>query len=284
VFTIGYPAPLFLLAFGDAEDPPLRADQRAVLWDAVDRSLARVDLAVGEVGLLIGDDEQEVLAEVGARGLRRAVPVGRGDRGPFELAHGDDFARHLEESGAQLARVRLSWNPGHPPDDKKSQAMHLAKLAAWLHEADRKLLIDLDVPPVDADLEQVAGDRARWRAEMHPATTRRAVQEVRDLGVEPDVWITEPMRSVEDAVELTDVVHEAGREDVALLVADTEDAAVLRTAAGLTGYRGFVAGRSLWAAPFAALDAERSSRDEAVHAIDAAFRHRLELFRSATRG
>jgi myo-inositol catabolism protein IolC len=280
VITIGHPDPLFLFAFGDRDHPPLTAEHRAILWEALDRSLAQVELAPDEVGLLVGDEEPDLLAEVGTRELLRVVPVDRDDDRAFELAHGDDFARHLDGAGARIARARLCWNHGHPPADKKAQVLHLTKLAAWLHETDRELLIDLEVPSVEDDLALVEGDHDRFRAELHPALVRRAVQELRDLGVEPDLWLTEPPATVEDARALSDTVHEAGREDVALLVPDTAEGSFLHAAADLAGYGGFVAGRSLWAEPLAALDAARSSRDETVHAIDAAFRHRLDRFRS----
>jgi myo-inositol catabolism protein IolC len=162
--------------------------------------------------------------------------------------------------------------------------MRLAKLAAWVHETDRKLLLDLGVPPVDTDLEQADGDHTRYRTELRPGLVRRAVQEIRELGAEADVWVTEPTGTVDELAELSDLAREAGRDDVALLLADGTDDAGCRAAAGLTGYRGFVAGRSIWAEPLAALDAASTSRDEAVRAIEAAFRRRLEPFGTTPHG
>jgi myo-inositol catabolism protein IolC len=153
-----------------------------------------------------------------------------------------------------------------------------------VHETDRKLLLDLGVPPVDTDLERADGDHARYRTELRPALVRRAVQEIRELGAEADVWVTEPTGTVDELAELSDLAREAGRDDVALLLADGTDDAGSRAAAGLTGYRGFVAGRSIWAEPLAALDAADTSRDEAVRAIDAAFRRRLEPFGAPPHG
>jgi myo-inositol catabolism protein IolC len=281
VITIGYPDPLLLCSLGDRERPRLPDEQLAVVWDALLRLLDEGVLPAGQLGVLAAEEGRSVLAAASERGLVIVVPVGRAGADRFELAFDDDFARHVEEAGASVARVALSWNPGHAAEDKKAQAMVLSKLAAWLHGTDRKLLVDVVVPAVGADLELVGGDRDRFRAELHPELVRRSVQEIRDLGVEPDLWVTEPPATRADARELAELTREAGRDDVALLVPDAAPDDAFDTVAGVTGYVGFVAGRSVWGEPLAALPDGGAPRDEAIETIVRAFRRRLERFRTA---
>jgi hypothetical protein len=285
VNTIGYPDPLYLLTFASGErgQVELSGEHREVVGDTVARLLDQGAVGPEELAVLVdgGDGPPSGLRD---REIIRALTVGRTDDATLELGLDEGFGDHLEDVGATIARIELTWNPGQPPASKKSQVMRLAKLAAWVHETDRKLLLDLAVPPVENDLEQTEGDHARYRTELRPGLVRRAVQEIRELGVEVDAWVTEPTGTAEELAELSDLAREAGRDDVALLLADGTDDATSRAAAGLTGYRGFVAGRSIWAEPLAALDAASMSRDETVRAIGTAFRHRLELFGTPPQG
>jgi myo-inositol catabolism protein IolC len=284
VTTIGYPEPLTLFALDD-QDGGVAPAHHDVVWDALAVGLEGRRAAPRRLGMLVDDrDGRSLLDRAAAAGWIRAVPVAARGSDTFALAHGDGFARHLEDLDVPLAHVGLSWNVGHPPEERKAQVMELARLAAWLHETDRKLLVDLGVPAVASDLDQVAGDRARFRQELHPGLVRRAVQELRDLGVEPDLWVVDPTGTDEDAAALAALALEAGRDDVALLVADAADDTAVRRAAAVTGYRGVVVGRSSWADPLAALAAGRATREETVRAIGAAVGRRLEAFRSADAG
>jgi myo-inositol catabolism protein IolC len=284
VITIGYPGPLYLLTFASREGQvELSEEHREVVGDAVGRLLVEGTLGAEELAVLV-DGGEGPPGGLRDHGVVRALTVGGTDSATLELELDEGFGDHLEHAGAAIARIDLTWNPGQPPESKKSQVMRLTKLAAWVHETDRKLLLDLGVPPVATDLEQVGGDQARYRTELRPGLVRRAVQEIRELGVEADVWVTEPAGTVDELAELSDLAREAGREDVALLLPDGTDEAASRAAAELTGYRGFAAGRSIWAEPLAALDAANASRDEAVGAIAAAFRRRLEPFGTTPHG
>jgi myo-inositol catabolism protein IolC len=281
VTTIGHPEPLFLFDLREAAGTLPSAELAPVLWEAVLASRDAARLPASQLGVVVRDGDAEMLAAAREQGVLRVLPVGGADDGPFELAHGDGFGLHLEEADATIALVQLAWNAGQPPADKKARAMELSRLAAWLHETDRELLVDLTVPPVDEDLELVGGDRGRFRTELHPALVGRAIQEIRDLGIEPDLWLIELPAVEGAAAELDGVAREAGRDAVALLLPDGADETALRTSGSVTGYRGFVVGPSLWAEPLRQLDAGRTTRDEAVDAIGDAFRTRLSRFHAA---
>jgi myo-inositol catabolism protein IolC len=282
VTTIGYPDPLSLFAL-DGHDDGVMPAHHELVWEALTSAVG--DRAGPRFGLLADDRHgRDVLAAAAAAGWTRAIPVAAPDRDTFTLAHGDGFARHLEGAEATVAHAALSWNAGHPPGDRKAQVMELARLAAWLHETDRKLLVDLSVPALASDLEQVDGDRSRFRAELHPGLVRRAVQEIRDLGVEPDLWIVDPSGSDDDLAELAALVRDAGRDEVGLLVADVAADAAIRRAAAITGYRGVVVGRSSWGDPLAALQEGQATRDGTIRSVAANVRRRLEVFSDAAAG
>lgn len=175
----------------------------------------------GASGLAIAVREAADAARVRDAG---SIVVARADAedGPFRLAHGDGFGAAIEELEADLALVRLAWNTHDDPDAKRVAALDLTRLVAWLHGTGRGLVIDLDVPPADEDLDRVDGDGARYASEVRPDRTRVVIVELRDLGVEPDVWSLAPPVDADDAAATAAAARDAGRDEVRLLVRVTD--------------------------------------------------------------
>jgi myo-inositol catabolism protein IolC len=168
----------------------------ADLLDAVDRARAAAGLDADRIGLLLADAGDDLVAAGRERGfVPVAVVEAPGDT--FAFRHGDDFAQHVEGMGADLASVRLRWDPDDDADRKKTQALGLTKLAAWLHETDRRLLLEVVVPTPTAD------------------ATLDAVREIRDLGTEPDLWAFST--EVSGFADLDALARDAGRVEVAVL-------------------------------------------------------------------
>jgi myo-inositol catabolism protein IolC len=180
----------------------------------------------------------------------------------------------------------VRWNPGDDPEDKKTQARRLAKLGAWLHETGRKFLFELLVPAGDSDLARVEGDQERYDLEVRPELTLRAIREIRDLGVEPDIWKIEGLDKREDCEALAQLIRDGGRDDVIAIVLGrgADDDRVdhwLRTGAPVEGYQGFAIGRSIWSGPMESFFSGELSRDEAADQIGANFARFLEVYTSA---
>jgi myo-inositol catabolism protein IolC len=295
--ALGYDGRLFLLALEDPRQPIAGGAQvpeevgdvaqvATVLLDAAEHAAAAAGRSPGELGVLVDAAfGEEVAADVRGRGLTLALPVD--DRGEerFAFAHGDAFARHIEQLGPELSTVRVRWHPDDAPEVKKAQALGLTKLAAWLHETDRRLLVELLVPPTEDDLATVDGDLARYEAEVRGAHTRDAVREVRDLGIEPDVWSVAVAADAEEVRALSETIRDAGREGVAAVVRglvpdDAEE--VVRACATADAYRGAVFGPDLWSAELGALAAGARSREETVRAVGDRLAHLVAVHTAAT--
>jgi hypothetical protein len=190
---------------GPAGDGPLPGPADEVLLDAVDAARAAAGLAADEVGLLLTGADADLLERCRTRGFAPVAVVEAADLDTFAFRHGDDFARHVEVLGADLASARLRWHPEDDADRKKAQALGLTKLAAWLHETDRRLLLEVIVPAVPED-----GD-----AGADPALVLDAIREIRDLGTEADLWAVPHLDAV--LPELAEFVRDEGRDAVAVL-------------------------------------------------------------------
>jgi myo-inositol catabolism protein IolC len=109
--------------------------------------------------------------------------------------------------------------------------------------------------------------------------------ELLGAGLLPDLWKVEGVDDPDDAARLADAARAAARPGgIVVLGAGAPRERVdrwLRVAAGTPGYDGFAVGRSLWWDEIRDVLAGRRTRDEAVAAIAANFRHAVDVY---TRG
>jgi hypothetical protein len=266
--VFGYDRRLFLLPLGagdgpevgdvDTSDAPPTPAHLEVLLDALVGAVSAAGIEVADAAVVVGDGwPAEVVDAVRTRGLRLVVPADDRREERFVFAHGDGFGRHIEEVGPDLSSVRVRWHPEDEPEVKKEQALGLTKLAAWLHETDRRLLIELEVAPPTEGADDV--DR-----------TPEVVREIRDLGVEADVWSVASPLDPGSATGLAEVVTDEGRDRVGLVVRTGDGTAptgAVEALAGIGAYRGVELGPEVWSGPLAALAAGDVDPDQAARTI-----------------
>lgn len=275
--ALGYDRRLFLL--------PVEGSEADVVLDAAEHARAAAGLPAGEVAVLAAHDlDPAGLRDVTARGFTLALAVDDDAQERFALAGGDEFARPLEEHGPALCAARVRWHPDDAPEAKKAQALELTKLVAWLHETDRSLLLELASPPSGADLAAVDGDRGRDARERRPARTREAITELRELGVDADVWVVDAIVDRADAAALAELVTDAGRERVGVLVRTSAEeglADALRTSAALAAYRGVAFDPAQWSDELEACGAGERRREEVVRTIGDSLAATIDLYTAA---
>lgn len=279
--ALGYDRRLFLLPLEQPGEPVVGRsappvggdleDREPVLLEALAHAAATAGLDIDEVAALVdGSLGPELAREVSARRLTLAVPVDDRAEDRFAFAHGDAFAEHIEQVGPALSSVRLRWHPDDDPEVKKAQALGLTKLAAWLHETDRRLLIELLVIAPDG------GDDA--------ARTPEVVREIRGLGIEADVWSVAGPTDRSDAEQLAEVVVDEGRDRVAAIVRLPETdliEPVAAACAGIAAYRGVVFGPRIWEHELITDASGARDRERTVRTIADRFARTIELFTAA---
>jgi 5-dehydro-2-deoxygluconokinase len=302
--TLGYHGRLFILAFDhrgslqrrlfgvagepDAAQTARIADAKHVVFEGMAVAAERgVDAEA--VGVLV--DEQfggAIPRDAKARGMKLAMPVERSGQEVFDFEYGEDFGAHIEAHDPDLAKVLVRWNPEGDAQANAVQAERLRRLSDWLHERERKLLFELLVPATPGQLDAVGGDADRFDAELRPALTARAMEELQDAGVEPDVWKLEGMEARADDERLAQVARRGGRDGVACVLlgrgASTERVDHwLRQAAPVEGFVGFAIGRSIWLDTLAAHLAGDLGREEAAERVAAAYLRFVDVYASAER-
>jgi myo-inositol catabolism protein IolC len=111
----------------------------------------------------------------------------------------------------------------------------------------------------------------------------RAIQELQDAGVEPDVWKIEGLDRREDCERIVAAARRGGRDKVGCIILGRgeDDRKVhewLTTAAAVPGFIGFAVGRTSFWDPLVAWRAQKITREQAVKDIVGRYRKFVETF------
>jgi myo-inositol catabolism protein IolC len=299
---LGYTRPLYILAFDHrgsfqktlmgirGEPTPEEAarisDAKRVIFEGFQEALAE-GAPREAAGILV--DEQfgaDIARAARARGYLFAMPVEKSGQEEFDFEYGPEYGAHIEAFDPTFAKVLVRYNPEGDRELNARQTARLRELSGWLRERERRFLFELLVPPTPAQLELVGGDEGRFDREVRPDLMVRAVSELQEGGVEPDVWKIEGLDRREDCERVARQVRSGRRASVSCVVlgrgAD-EEAVVrwLRAGAGVEGYVGFAIGRTIWWDPLRAWLAGEVDRGAAAKQVAHNYLRMIEVYTSA---
>jgi 5-dehydro-2-deoxygluconokinase len=238
-------------------------------------------------GILV--DEQfgaAILDEARGSGFLTAAPVEKSGQDEFDFEYGEDFGRHIERFQPTFCKVLVRYNPEGEAALNQRQAARLQRLSAFLRGAERKLMFELLVPAEPAQLARVGGDRKAYDRDLRPGLMARAIRDLQDAGVEPDLWKIEGLDRAQDGADVVAAARRNGRSEVGCIILGRgEDEKKvddwLRTAAKVPGFVGFAVGRTTFWDPLMAWRAKRSSREQAVAEIARRYRQWSDIFTGA---
>jgi 5-dehydro-2-deoxygluconokinase len=114
----------------------------------------------------------------------------------------------------------------------------------------------------------------------------RAIQQIQDAGIEPDVWKIEGLDRREDCEKVVAAARRGGRDKVGCIVLgrgedDKKVRQWLATAAPVPGFIGFAVGRTSFWEPLVEWKADRGKRAAAVAEIARRYREWVDIFEKA---
>ncbi|CAN5555173.1 hypothetical protein BH24ACT26_BH24ACT26_18300 [soil metagenome] len=300
--ALGYDGRLYVLAFDhrgsfqkkmfgiagepDPQETETIADAKRVIFEGFRKAIA--EGAPKDAGGILIDEQFGAAAAREAKkdGLMLAMPVEKSGQNEFDFQYGDDFGAHIEDFDPTFSKVLVRWNPQGDQDMNRRQGERLHRLGDWLHDHDRKFLFELLVPAEPAQLESVGDDSDRFDRELRPQLMLEAIQELRDAGVEPDIWKIEGIDERESCERIATLVRSGGRDDVVCVVLGrgADDAAVdhwLEQGAGVPGYVGFAIGRTIWWDALKGFLDGSVDRDEAAKRISENYLRFIEVYEAA---
>lgn len=297
----GFNKPLYILPFdhrGSFQkkmfgwDPPLSAEQtneiadaKRVIYDAFKNA---IDAGVPKekAGILV--DEQfgaDILRDASAEGYFTACPAEKSGQDEFDFEYGNEFAKHIESFHPTFSKVLVRYNPEGDKELNQRQSTRLHRLSDYLHSlrSRSRFMFELLVPPEQAQLERVRGNKRAYDVELRPRLMVQAIEELQGAGVEPDVWKIEGLERCEDCERIVAAAQSHGRDEVGCIILGRgeDDSKVqhwLTTAARVTGFIGFAVGRTSFWNPLVDWRASRITRDAAVKEISRRYRGFVEVF------
>jgi myo-inositol catabolism protein IolC len=301
--ALGYSDKLYILAFdhrgsfkkavvgksGDVtpEETERIRDAKSLIFDGMVIAAEAGELSAN-MGVLVDEEFGGTIPEMAQKhGLKLAMPVEKSGQDVFDFEYGDDFGAHIEQFSPDFSKVLVRYNPDSADTETNVlQLQRLKRLSDWLHANDRLFLFELLVPAEDSQLESVGGDTARYDAELRPALMVRAIAEIQDAGVEPDVWKIEGLDDRADCVKVVEQTRAGGRDNVASVLlgrgANTEKVDHWLYQAGeVDGFIGFAIGRSIWSDPLKAYLAGDLDRQTAAAKIAESYTRFIEVWRQA---
>jgi myo-inositol catabolism protein IolC len=214
-----------------------------------------------------------------AGGIRVAMPVEESGQAELRYLCGGHPDRVLAAYHPDYVKVLIRYNPGGDAAMNARQRARLRELSDWLKGRPQQLMLELLVPPEDAQLAAVANDRGRFDREARAELTAVAIRQIAADGIRPALWKIEGPESRDDAARIAAEVRSADPGAGCLVLGRGADGAAVRRwlaiAATTAGFTGFAVGRTIW------WDALRGfvdggDRDTAVRAVAARY---LDLVR-----
>jgi 5-dehydro-2-deoxygluconokinase len=264
------------------------AATKRVIYDAFQAAVA-AGAPRGKAGILV--DEQfgaAILRDAEQHGYLSCCPAEKSGQDEFDFEYGDDFARHIEMFHPTFCKVLVRYNPEGERALNERQTARLKQLSDYLNGEKRShFMFELLVPAEKAQMERLKGDKKAYDLELRPTLMVRAIQQLQDAGVEPDVWKIEGLDRREDCVRIVAAARRSGRDKVGCIVLgrgedDKKVREWLATAAPVAGFIGFAVGRTTFWDPLVNWRAHKGTRDEAVAEIARRYREWVDVFEKAS--
>ncbi|MFZ6648621.1 2-deoxy-5-keto-D-gluconate 6-phosphate aldolase domain-containing protein [Undibacterium sp. TJN25] len=301
----GYNKPLYLLPFDHREsylsgmfhfETPLTQEQhdtvtdsKRVIYDGFREAVA-AGVAASSAGILVDEEfGDQILRDAARSGYVTAVSVEKSGQQEFEFEYGDGFAAHLDAVKPTFAKVLVHYNPEGDAAMNQRQAARLRRVSDYCRQSGRRFMFELLVSATEEQLKYLHGNKDNYDSQLRPPLMRRAIRDLQDAGVEPDVWKIEGLDSREDCEMVVDTVQRDGRRQVSCIVlgrgADENKVVQwLKTAAAVPGFTGFAVGRTSFWDAVANYEAKKITREEAVSRIARRYREWVGIFEQAHEG
>ncbi|OGZ54552.1 MAG: hypothetical protein A3H64_00560 [Candidatus Ryanbacteria bacterium RIFCSPLOWO2_02_FULL_45_11c] len=234
-------------------------------------------------------DEQfgaRIQNEAKERGVTRILTVEKSGQDEFDFEYGADFGSHIDMFSPDYIKALVRYNPESNVETNRKQIEKLLILNAFCHEKNYKFLFELLVPATSEQLASCNGSEELYEKTMRGGLMKRAMEELRMGGVEPDVWKLEGLESSEDMRSVAQVAQINGREHVGIVVlgrgeSDAKVRAWLGAAARVDGVIGFAVGRTVFKEPLLRYHKKQATRDQTARAIADNYKQYVDLFEAA---
>src|SRR5271156_2802641 len=228
MISVGFNKPLYVLPFDhrgsfqkkmfgwDGALPPEQtaeiAASKRVIYDAV-REAVSAGVPKEKAGILV--DEQfgaAILRDAAADGYATSCPAEKSGQDEFDFEYGEDFAKHIEAFHPTFCKVLVRYNPEGDKSLNRRQSDRLKRLSDYLHsgKSRSRFMFELLVSAEKAQLDRLKGDKRAYDLQLRPRLMAKAIEQLQDAQVEPDVWKIEGLDRHEDCERVVAAARRGG--------------------------------------------------------------------------
>lgn len=201
----------------------------------------------------------------------------------FAFEYGDDFAKHIEKYKPQIVKALIHYNPNDDPLSKMRQQQKLEILSNYCHEKSYKFLLEILVSPTDSQLQEVNGNSDLYDAQVKPNLTVKAMEELQNAGIEPDIWQIEGMENEDSYKIIALQARKETRDNVGIVILGRAENQAkvekwIRSGNKIKGVVGFAVGRTVFWEPLIEYKNGKIEKEKAIEIITDNFLHFYHIF------
>lgn len=222
-----------------------------------------------------------ILKEAKAGGYMTAMPTEKSGQDEFDFEY-PDYREHIKKIDPAIVKVLVRYNPEADMEMNRRQLSRLKEVSGFAHEIGKKFMFELLVPATPEQLSASGGDKARYDLETRPGLMVRAMREIQDAGVEPDIWKLEGVERIGDSEALVAQARTGGRKAGIITLGRGEDPEKVKewlmVGAKVKGIIGFAVGRTVFWEPMKALHGKKITRAEAAMQVARNYKALVDLW------
>ncbi|MBI2613868.1 MAG: DUF2090 domain-containing protein [Candidatus Levybacteria bacterium] len=296
--TLGYKKNLFILPFDHRSsfaklfgftNPELSSDEKNIITSAKETIFMAFEKALlkgvpKELGAILIDEEygDKIIRDAIGKKYNVILTTEKSGQKEFTFEYGDEFGKHIEKYKPTFVKALVHYNPNDDPLSKMRQQQKLEVLSNYCHQNSYKFLFEILVPPTESQLRNVSGNIQRYDTEVRPNLTAKAIEELQNVNVKPDIWKIEGMEE-EDSYKIVSLQVQKGGDNVGIVIlgrAENQDKVEQWIKAGnkIKGVVGFAVGRTVFWEPLTQYKNGTIDRDTTIEQISNNFLHFYNIF------
>jgi len=257
------------------------ADLKRMVFEGFKRSLEKG--VPKEKSAILVDEEfgAGILREAQENGITTACSVEKSGQDEFDFEY-SDWEMHVQKMNPTFAKVLVRLNPDGDAQSNQRQLERLKRLNDFLKKTRRLFLFELLVPATPEQLQKAGDSKERYDSKVRPGLMVKAIKQIQDSGIEPDVWKLEGVDSEADARALVAQVRSGGRKAGIITLGRGEDKEKVRewlkVGAKIEGIIGFAVGRTVFFDAMKGLKEGSLSREQAIELVANNYKEFVDLW------
>ncbi len=260
------------------EETEKYSDLKYMVYEGFLKSL---DLGVRKETSAILVDAQfgmKIIEDAKLKGIKVAMPTEKSGQKEFDFDE-PDFKAHIQRVNPSFVKVLVRINPEADKELNERQFKRLKELSDYCIGINKKFIFELLVPATEKQAEEHPED---YDLEVRPKLMVKAIKEIQDFGIEPDVWKLEGVKKLEDSKALVEQCKSDGRTSGIITLGRGENEEKvkewLKVGAKVKGIIGFAVGRTVFWEPMKALNEKSISREEAITQVANNYKELVDLW------